>query len=488
MNNGATLVLNCPVGVTAIANANGTVNTADGTPATATSGPNGGNSGGVSLGINGGSTVRLAGVGGNGVNIPANNGVLNNGIFDLGGDAVQVNFVAGTGVVTNTGATLSTLTLSGGAAPFPWSGAIADGATAPTAVTLSAGTTTFTGPNTYTGNTILTGALVLSNSASLASANISVRGGNLILANAATITNPHATIAVGAARTLDLSGLAASFSLGAGQTLVVSNTALVNVGINPLIATTGSTLVPGGNGITGLMTIKGDLTLNGNTNVFDLSTASSEGVGNDVAIVPGITNLNLTGNITIQVNTGFNNTFNPSTTYRLIKYSGSLANTATFTVSPATLGGNPVTIDTTSQPGYVLLTTGGSSPPIITVLATNVDAFTGYPITLSPSVSGSTPITFQWYNGATAVPGATSASYTFTPTIPGVYTYTLWATNAFSTDHKSVTVNVGSPTISVQCALPVSTKPYALYLAPTDTAGVYGVSNWNVVIVGALDE
>ena len=74
----------------------------------------GNNSGGVTLGINSGGVVQLAGPGGNGVNIQANNGVLDNGVFDLGGDAVQVGFIAGSGIVTNSGATLATLNLGGG--------------------------------------------------------------------------------------------------------------------------------------------------------------------------------------------------------------------------------------------------------------------------------------------------------------------------------------------------------------------------------------
>ena len=227
----------------------------------------------------------------------------------------------------------------------------------------------------------------------------------------------------------------------------------------------------------GTMTINANLTLTGNTNAFDLATAATEGSGVNDEIV-GVTNLTLSGNITIKVNTGFNNTFHPSTSYRLIKYAGTLANTATFTVIPATLSGNPVTIDTVSLPGYVLLTTGGSSPPVLSILATNIDAFTGYPVTLSPAESGSTPITNQWFNGASAVPGATTASYTFTPAIPGVYTYTLQATNLYGHTNVSVTVTVGSPTISIQCTL--TNLSYSFYLAPTDTAGVYAVSNWNV--------
>ena len=483
VNSGGTLVFDCPAGVTAIANTAGTVNPTNGTPETPTIGNN---SGGVSLGINSGGVVQLAGPGGNGANIQANNGVLDNGVFDLGGDAVQLGFIFGAGIVTNSGATLGTLTLSGGNGnvyagfPYIWTGTIADG-TAQTAVTLSSGTTVFISTNTYTGPTILSGgSLVLSNSASLASANIYVNsGGNLFLVNTPTIANPNATLYVGSGQTLDLTGLSGNFSLNAGQTLVVTNTGLVKAGANTVIAASGSTLIPGGNGTAGTMNVNGNLTLNGNTNVFDLATANTEGGGVNDEIV-GSTNLTLSGNITILVNTAFNNTINASTTYRLIKYSGTLANTATFTVSPPLLGGNAVTIDTVSQPGYVLLTTGGSSAPSLTISATNIDAFTGYPVTLTAAESGSRPITNQWFNGAVAVPGATSANYTFTPLTPGVYTYTLYATNAYGSTNASVVVNVGSPTISVQCTLNTSVFADALYLAPTDTAGVDAVSNWNV--------
>jgi autotransporter-associated beta strand protein len=482
VNSGGTLVMKCPANVDVVANTGGTVNITNGTPNTSTTGANGGNSGGISLGINSGGLVQLAGPGGNGVNIQANNGVLDNGTFDLGGDAVQIGVIAGAGIVTNTGATLATLNLSGTIinVAYPWSGTIADGTTAQTAVTLSGGTTIFAGPNTYTGSTILAGGiLILTNSASLASANISVSGANLILANAATIANPHATISVGSGRTLDLTGLAGNFGLNAGQTLVVTNTGIVSAGANTVTAASGSTLVPGGNGTAGTMTINANLTLNGNTNAFDLATAATEGVGNDEIV--GVTNLTLSGNITIRVNTGFNNTFNPATSYKLIKYSGTLANTANFTVIPSTLSGNSVMIDTVSLPGYVLLTTGGSSPPSLSISPTNIDAFTGYPVTLPVTESGSTPITNQWYNGATAVPGATSASYTFTPVIPGVYTYTLQATNAYGHTNAVVTVHVGSPAISIQCT--ILNQSYAFYLSSTDTAGVYGVSNWNVFAI-----
>ena len=143
--NGGTLVLDCPAGVYAIHNSGGTVNITNGTPETAAIGNN---SGGVALGINSGGVVQLAGPGGNGVNIQNDGeGVLNNGVFDLGGDAIQVGFIAGSGIVTNSGATLANLNLLGNAngLPFPWNGTIADGTTGQTAVTLSGGTTVFTG-------------------------------------------------------------------------------------------------------------------------------------------------------------------------------------------------------------------------------------------------------------------------------------------------------------------------------------------------------
>jgi autotransporter-associated beta strand protein len=487
VNSGGTLVLDCPAAIWAIANNSGTVQITNGLPASSTDGDgNGGNAQNVSLGISSGGTVRLAGPGGNGVNIKNDNeGVLDNGVFDLAGDAIQVGFLAGSGIVTNSSSTNDILTLSGiiPNAAYPWNGTIADGASATTAVTTSAGTTVFNGANTYTGPTIISGTLMLSNSASLASASINVNGANLILAGTPTLTNPHATISVGSGRALNLTALSGNFTVNSGQTLTVTNTGAVNAGANPItvVAAANSILNPGGSGVAGTMNVNANLTLNGNTNLFDLASTATEGGGVNDEIV-GVTNLTLTGNIKIVVNTAFNNTFSASTTYKLIKYSGTLANTATFTVSPATLGGNPVTIDTVSQPGYVLLTTGGNAAPGLAALATNIDAFTGYPVTLSVAESGTTPITNQWAMNGTAIGGQTTTSYTFTPVTPGVYAYTLNATNAVG--HASVTFNVtvGSPTISIQCALATSYCSSALYLAPSNTAGEYAVSNWNVII------
>ncbi len=129
---------------------------------------------------------------------------------------------------------------------------------------------------------------------------------------------------------------------------------------------------------------------------------------------------------------------------------------------PSTLGGNSVSIDTTSQPGYVLLKTGGSSPPLITLLSSNIDAFPGYPVTLPVAESGSTPLTNQWYNGAAPVPGATSPNYTFIPSnFPGFILIRFVLANAFGATNAAITVNVGSPTISIQCAL--STAQFSGY-------------------------
>jgi hypothetical protein len=487
VNNGGTLVLDSAAGIYAIANNSGTVQITNGLPATSTDGDgNGGNAQNVSLGINSGGTVRLAGPGGNGVNIKNDSeGVLDNGVLDLAGDAIQVGFLAGSGIVTNSSSTNDILTLSGATvnAAYPWNGTIADGTTAKTAVTTSAGTTVFNGANTYTGPTLISGTLILSNSASLASANIYVNGANLILVDTPTLTGSPATLFVGSGRAVNFAGLSGNFTLNAGQTLVVTNTGALNAGANAIavVAAAGSTLVPGGYGVAGTMTNNANLTLNGNTNVFDLATASTEGGGVNDEIV-GVTNLTLSGNITIQVNTGFNSTFSAATTYKLIKYAGTLANTATFTVVPATLGGNPVTVSTATA-GYVTLNIAGNSAPSLSATATNVDGFTGYPVTLSVAEAGSTPITNQWFNGATAVAGATNLSYTFTPATPGVYTYTLYATNAFGNTNQTINVTVGSPTISVQCALTAGYFAGSLYLAPTDSAGAYGVSNWNVITI-----
>jgi autotransporter-associated beta strand protein len=490
VNSGGTLVLNCPsngvVGsVNAINNNSGSVNITNGTPRTVAQG----NSGNTSLAINSGGTVQLTGQGGYGVNIATGVGVLNNGIFDLGGDVVQIRSIAGAGIVTNSGATLAILRLnSAPIATFPWGGNIVDGASAQTKVWVSGSNQAFTNANSYTGDTLISGgSLTLSNSATVGSANVYIAGGNLTNWAASAFPNANATIYVGSGRRLEAGpnvpySLNSGLALGSGQTLVVTNTGIVE---SNLTAAAGSTVIVGGTGVAGTMTENGTLTLNGDANNFDLATATTEGGGvNDEIVVNG--NLTLSGNITFNINP-LASVINGSV-YKLIKYSGTLNNTATFTVVPSTISGLTLSVDTTVNPGYVSLdVTGPPSAPVITASsATNVAAFVGFPTTLSVTASGVPTPQYQWYGGpngsGTLISGATASSYTFTPAVPAATNYYCHVYNNQGSTNGNFAVTVyGSLPISAQFALATSYQGGSLYLAPTDSAGVVAMSNWNVL-------
>jgi hypothetical protein len=82
------------------------------------------------------------------------------------------------------------------------------------------------------------------------------------------------------------------------------------------------------------------------------------------------------------------------------------------------------------------------APQIITDLQpTNLSAYVGDAVTYSVTVSGSTPIHFQWFKNDVAVNDATNASFTF-PALSGTNSYYVSITNAFSFNQ------LGGPTLS----------------------------------------
>lgn len=138
------------------------------------------------------------------------------------------------------------------------------------------------------------------------------------------------------------------------------------------------------------------------------------------------------------------------------------------------------------------------APSLVTPPAAYTNAlpvYAGVPVSFSVTPGGSAPFLYQWYEvigGVTnAIAGATNASLTHwlqgddDSGSPGFF---VAITNAYGGIVSPVAllavgrVVTGTPdTVSVQYTL----TNYAGYaggfqLAPTDTAGVYGVSNWNV--------
>jgi hypothetical protein len=142
-----------------------------------------------------------------------------------------------------------------------------------------------------------------------------------------------------------------------------------------------------------------------------------------------------------------------------------------------------------------------AAPSIITQPASYTNSapiYAGVPLTMSVSANGSLPFTYQWYEvikGVTnAVPEGTNASLLQLSQMSdrnGAINFFVVITNGYGSVTSSVValdlgdVVPGTPdALSVQFTI----TNYAgfsggLFLAPTDTAGVYGVSNWNVFAI-----
>jgi hypothetical protein len=108
-----------------------------------------------------------------------------------------------------------------------------------------------------------------------------------------------------------------------------------------------------------------------------------------------------------------------------------VSQTGTYTVNVTDLYGGPVSTNT-----HLTVT---QVPQIIAdVTPTNVVVYATEPTTLSVTVSGSSPLYYQWYQNGAPVPNATNTTYSF-PAPLGTNTYYLAVTNAY---------NAGSPVFS----------------------------------------
>lgn len=142
-----------------------------------------------------------------------------------------------------------------------------------------------------------------------------------------------------------------------------------------------------------------------------------------------------------------------------------------------------------------------AGPSIITQPASYTNSapmYAGVPVTIAVSVGGSVPLCYQWYeiiNGVTnAVPGGTNASLlqlSRTSDTNGSLNFFAIITNSFGSVTSSVValnltdvVPGTADALSVQFTI-TNYDGYdgGSFLAPTDTAGIYGVSNWNVFVI-----
>lgn len=120
--------------------------------------------------------------------------------------------------------------------------------------------------------------------------------------------------------------------------------------------------------------------------------------------------------------------------------------------------------------------------------------YAGFPLVFSAAVTGVPPIAYQWYEiigGVTnLLAGATNTS--FTHVVQGndtnQFAFFIVASNASGSITSSIanvsfgSVVSGTPgtPVSVQLTLTNYSSYTGFFLSPTDTAGVYAASNWNV--------
>jgi hypothetical protein len=111
------------------------------------------------------------------------------------------------------------------------------------------------------------------------------------------------------------------------------------------------------------------------------------------------------------------------------------------------------------------------SPLSASISQLSASLLVGQSVTFTSTVSGGyTPYSYQWYLNGNPVSGATSASWTFTPTTSGIYYVHLKVTDAKANTAQSdtaritaATVPVGGYSIPIQVA--TKTEPIIPYIA-----------------------
>lgn len=105
---------------------------------------------------------------------------------------------------------------------------------------------------------------------------------------------------------------------------------------------------------------------------------------------------------------------------------------------------------TIAEIGFKIASTEASSPATVSIAETTLSTGVGNPVTLEATVGGNPAPTVQWYQcddadktNATAIDGATTATYEYTPATAGTYYFYCTATNENGeASSEVVTVNV----------------------------------------------
>jgi len=153
--------------------------------------------------------------------------------------------------------------------------------------------------------------------------------------------------------------------------------------------------------------------------------------------------------------------------------SGATSNTWTF--APTTTGSYIVYLNVTDNMGNIAKSNEASVTVAAQLTASispmSASVLVGQSVAFTSTVSGGyTPYSYQWYLNGNPVSGATSASWTFTPTTSGIYYIHLKVTDAKDNTAQSETaritagpVPVGGYSISIE--RPATAQPVLPYIA-----------------------
>jgi probable HAF family extracellular repeat protein len=98
--------------------------------------------------------------------------------------------------------------------------------------------------------------------------------------------------------------------------------------------------------------------------------------------------------------------------------------------------------------GFLLTPTNEATPPSVSTPPSNIQAQAGQNITIASNITGSSPLSFQWYNNGTAISGATSANLSLANVqATDSANYSVTATNLVGTVTTNATLTVTSPSV-----------------------------------------
>ncbi len=155
-----------------------------------------------------------------------------------------------------------------------------------------------------------------------------------------------------------------------------------------------------------------------------------------------------------------------------IAASGSETFTVTFKPTAAGTRTAALTIASNDPASpYVINLSGSSVPATPTISTTTATNFCAGGSVLLTATTTSSPVTYQWSNGAGTIAGATNATYTASPTATTTYTVTVY-NNTVSATSTGTTVTVNpNPTVSVTNPTAVCSPSTVDITATSVTAG-----------------